>query len=41
MDASDKVPDLIKNHTYANFQLLKKDWDQLEVIYKVLQVHTR
>jgi hypothetical protein len=30
-DASDKVPDL-KNKNYADFELLKKDWDKLEVI---------
>jgi hypothetical protein len=37
-DASDKVPDLPKNRSYADFQLTKKDWDCLEEIRNVLRV---
>jgi len=40
-DASDKVPDLPKNRTYADFQLSKKDWDRLEEIHNVLRVSGR
>jgi hypothetical protein len=38
VDASDKVPDLPKNRSYANFQLTKKDWDHLEEICNILRV---
>jgi hypothetical protein len=38
-NASEKVPNLSKDRTYADFQLSKKDWDRLEVIHEVLQVH--
>jgi hypothetical protein len=37
-DASKKVPDLTKNHAYADFQLSKKEWDKLEVLCEVLRV---
>ena len=36
-DASDEVPDL-KNKSYSDFQLMKRDWDRLEVIRAVLRV---
>jgi hypothetical protein len=39
-DASEKVPNLAKDRSYANFQLLKKDWDGLGIIHEVLQVHS-
>jgi hypothetical protein len=39
-DASEKVPNLPKNRTYADFQLSKKDWDRLEVICEVLRART-
>jgi hypothetical protein len=39
-DASDKVPDLTNNRSYADFQLSKKEWDKLEVIHEVLRVCT-
>ena len=31
-DGSEKVPNLPKDRSYADYQLLKKDWDRLEVI---------
>jgi len=37
-DASEKVPDLVKDRAYADFQLSKRDWDKLEVIHEVLRV---
>ena len=37
-DASDKVPKLSRDRSYADFQLSKKDWDRLEVIHEVLRV---
>ena len=37
-DASEKVPDLPKDRTYADFQLSKKDWDRLGVLSEVLRV---
>ena len=39
-DASDKVPDLAKNRSYADFQLLKEDWDRLEILREVLWVRS-
>lgn len=39
-DASERVPNLPKDRAYADFQLLKKDWDRLEVIHEVLRVRT-
>jgi hypothetical protein len=40
-DASDKVPNLTKKRCYADFQLLKKDWDRIEVLRDVLRVRYR
>lgn len=37
-DASEKVPNLSKDQSYADYQLSKKDWDRLEVIHEVLRV---
>ena len=37
-DASEKVPNLSKDRSYADYQLSKKDWDRLEVIHEVLRV---
>jgi len=37
-DVSKKVPNLVRNQAYTDFQLIKKDWDQLEVIHNVLWV---
>ena len=37
-DASEKVPPLPKDRSYADFQLTKKDWDRLSVIHEVLRV---
>jgi len=36
-DASEKVPNLSKDRSYADYQLSKKDWDRLEVIHEVLR----
>jgi hypothetical protein len=36
-DASDRVPTL-RNKSYSDFQLMKRDWDKLEVIRAVLRV---
>ncbi|KAH9972369.1 hypothetical protein BJV77DRAFT_1074894 [Russula vinacea] len=35
-DASEKVPNLMNNQLYVDFQLSKKDWDRLGVIHEVL-----
>ena len=37
-DASEKVPNLMNNRSYVDFQLSKKDWDRLGVIHEVLWV---
>jgi len=37
-DASESVPNLAHGHTYADFQLTKKDWDRLSVIKDALRV---
>jgi hypothetical protein len=37
-DASEKVPPLPKDRSYADFQFTKKDWDHLSIIYEVLRV---
>ena len=37
-DASEKVPNLSKDWSYADYQLSKKDWDRLEVTHEVLWV---
>jgi hypothetical protein len=34
--ASEKVPNLSKDQSYADYKLSKKDWDGLEVIHEVL-----
>jgi hypothetical protein len=39
-NASEKVPNLAKDRSYADFQLSKKDWDRLGIIHEVLQVRS-